>query len=998
MADFGKYQAGSELATGAFTSVYAGRKGGSSHAYAIKVLKPTPELWTPKETERQISAFLARAELQQKAWRSGRRHWAPMYAMGRQGDGAYYVTEQYPLSVETLIDRHISLNSKRLHGLTLGIVRGLQALDRATGGQAHGNLHPNNVLLRRRGGGKYGVHLTDPAIGGGMGERTADLQALGALVQALITHKPVDPNREWTLGGLESYAPLGSRANAWREFVGKLLGVGTQLAFTDLAEVAEALKALRPRSKVLTLVLIPAAILVVGAAVFTLAYPREARRVRNRLFAIVSHVTSDTTQPATTPSSNSTTSPVVIATTHTTTSTNDVDGAAAAARAEAERKERERQAMLDKQRRDDEEQKRLAAEREAARQRQESQRMADEAAQRAENERKLWLASIITPPLQSNLLKEAWINCRYRWTAPLKAADDKVKAALDQLGAALLEWEQALPDPKTVADLPAGLVSTASARRDTLFGELAETLKNTTSAGVPDTLSPTARTAAKAKFQQWVRERGAAAKLSDAAMSVLKADPAEPSRERDVLTSIDGWMNNAATDAPEREKLAELRKQIAALPEARAKRVADLLESARAHDNEADGRDALATLDKVLKLDPDNADAIKLKLKIKAYYELPTNWDDLVKVADAGNVKASREVADRYLTGRDGTPKNPAAAIKYLETVAQSGDVASMATVGQLYASGGNGVQPDYKRAMDWLTKAASAGNGPAMTALGDLYTSGKGLSAPDPATALSWYDKAAASGDAGAMLHVGRLHLNANPPEYRAALQWFQKAADKGNADAAMELAHCYANGLGVRRDVEKAKAMYEQAAKSGNAEAMFLRGKLAVEAREKGANRWIAHAAEAGHPEAMHYLGQMYNVGLNVDQSYDQALAWNTKAANAGSVGAMVDLAQMYYDGTGVRKDPAQALPWFEKAAKAGNVNAMFTLGVMYQKGQGVAADQGQAFKCFLAAAQKGNSNAMRRVAQFYETGVAGAADRNPTTAADWRRKADAAAANGQ
>ena len=117
-----------------------------------------------------------------------------------------------------------------------------------------------------------------------MGERTADLQALGALIQAVITYKPVDPNRDWSLERLETFAPLGSRANAWREFCGKLLGVGTQLAFTDLSEVAEALKILRPRSGLVTYGVIPAAVLLAGGAIFSAAFPGKVHNLRRRLF------------------------------------------------------------------------------------------------------------------------------------------------------------------------------------------------------------------------------------------------------------------------------------------------------------------------------------------------------------------------------------------------------------------------------------------------------------------------------------------------------------------------------------------------------------------------------------------------------------------------------------------------------------------------------------------------------------------------------------------
>jgi hypothetical protein len=65
----------------------------------------------------------------------------------------------------------------------------------------------------------------------------------------------------------------------------------------------------------------------------------------------------------------------------------------------------------------------------------------------------------------------------------------------------------------------------------------------------------------------------------------------------------------------------------------------------------------------------------------------------------------------------------------------------------------------------------------------------------------------------------------------------------------------------------------------------------------------------AEKGEPDAMRYVGEIYERGLGSEPNYSAAASWYQKAADAGSIPAKISLAQLYKQGQGVPLDPARA-----------------------------------------------------------------------------------------
>lgn len=156
------------------------------------------------------------------------------------------------------------------------------------------------------------------------------------------------------------------------------------------------------------------------------------------------------------------------------------------------------------------------------------------------------------------------------------------------------------------------------------------------------------------------------------------------------------------------------------------------------------------------------------------------------------------------------------------------------------------------------------------------------------------------------------------------------------------VRLGHCYFYGIGVKRDLDKAKSYYEIGAKDGNVEALNNLGEYYYEDGEyEEAVKWYNKANVQGFAKAINNIGKFFYDGYFVDEDYKEAIRWFTEAANRGCVDAQFHLAECYDMGDGVDEDFEKALYLYEKAANQGHNGAIFRLGNIYEYGVGVDID---------------------------------------------------------
>ncbi|PZQ64094.1 MAG: hypothetical protein DI570_06610 [Phenylobacterium zucineum] len=148
----------------------------------------------------------------------------------------------------------------------------------------------------------------------------------------------------------------------------------------------------------------------------------------------------------------------------------------------------------------------------------------------------------------------------------------------------------------------------------------------------------------------------------------------------------------------------------------------------------------------------------------------------------------------------------------------------------------------------------------------------------------------------------------------------------------------------------------------------APFETVKAEVEAGAPGALGRLQSLADAGHPQALLYLAQLFDGGeAGLPRNPTQARRLTAEAAESGDVKAMHNLAVYEFRGEGGPQDLESAARWFTKAAEAGVVESQYNLGLLYQSGSGVPRDMARARRWFTRAAAGGDAEARRALAQL-------------------------------
>ena len=210
----------------------------------------------------------------------------------------------------------------------------------------------------------------------------------------------------------------------------------------------------------------------------------------------------------------------------------------------------------------------------------------------------------------------------------------------------------------------------------------------------------------------------------------------------------------------------------------------------------------------------------------------------------------------------------------------------------------GNGCVEDEALGKSYLDTAAQLGSVLAMYDLGLCYLNGFGCPI-DTTTAISWLEKAADNESIKAINTLGDVYEEQG--EFRNAVLYYEKAVAAGSLEGYCNLGYCYQEGQGVVLNSQKAYDLYMVAADHG-----YVRGYMMV------ANCYIN--------------------GIYVDESVAEALKWFTKAAEAGHPQAMYYVGAILEKGDdGVAPDPKKAKEWYKKAAAEGYAPAEAALGRM-------------------------------------------------------------------
>ena len=399
------------------------------------------------------------------------------------------------------------------------------------------------------------------------------------------------------------------------------------------------------------------------------------------------------------------------------------------------------------------------------------------------------------------------------------------------------------------------------------------------------------------------------------------------------------------------------------------------------------------------------------------YYETE-EYDEAVfrfrKAAESGNAKAQNALAICYYNGNGVTENNEKAFEWYLKA-AEQGLKEAQYMVGYSYYYG-LGTDISESEAVKWFQLSANQGYAKAQFALGCCCEDGTGIE-QNLEDAVYYYRLAAEQDLSGAQAELGRCYFygNGTVKSYPKAVYWWEKAAEYKDPDAMHMLGHCYMDGLGVIKDERKAITWFEQAAEAGQLDAQFDLGSQSLKKNdyERGI-KLLKSAAEQNHFLSQVKLGRIYEEGIGVDQSKEEAEFWFRKASNNNTLNndsltnkeylssfiisdivddanfdiifknlfidaeinvdpeLMVYLGTAYQEGiSNFEEDYIKSVYWFKRAAELGNVNGQTQLGLSYLYGHGVEMDYEEALKWLRLGAEKDDPFAQQAIGYCYEMG---------------------------
>ena len=268
---------------------------------------------------------------------------------------------------------------------------------------------------------------------------------------------------------------------------------------------------------------------------------------------------------------------------------------------------------------------------------------------------------------------------------------------------------------------------------------------------------------------------------------------------------------------------------------------------------------------------------------------------DLQKKAENGDPEAQLALAKAYDNG-GGVAQSDNLAAKWYRTSADQGNATAQNNLGLMYRTG-RGVEQSKEEAVTWYRKAAKQNHASAMFNIGTAYYNGDGV-AIDDTTAYAWFLLAKEFGSEPAVDAVERMRTDFSSRELQAfvkvgdmyskgdeiqsnktkAIDWYRKAATNDGPEVKVKLALLLLQPTDpksydeVRNLCEQAAAM--QSAPGAYCVSLLYEKGWGVPMDSKLALKWLAQAADLGHPVAMMRLGQIYWNGAGVKQ--DKILAY--------------------------------------------------------------------------------------------------------------------------
>ncbi|KAF7724461.1 hypothetical protein EC973_000970 [Apophysomyces ossiformis] len=268
----------------------------------------------------------------------------------------------------------------------------------------------------------------------------------------------------------------------------------------------------------------------------------------------------------------------------------------------------------------------------------------------------------------------------------------------------------------------------------------------------------------------------------------------------------------------------------------------------------------------------------------------------------------------------------------------------------------------------------------------------------------------------------IGALGLRADPER---AFLWYLQASKQNHPEATYRTAVCYELGIGTRVDQARARTFYRKAAHLSHNLSMYklgiilIRGTCGQKRNLREGLSWLQRAAadavhsrnpqalyalgmihlsndqglqtsliadpqygiellhqgaQLGHPPCQVKLGELYEIGADVDLDDPVSISWYIAACQAKNAEAALGLSGWYLSGSPdhLEQSDTNAYAWARKAAKFATsrlsiARAYYFLGIFVEHGIGTKASVTEAMRCYQKAAAYGHAGAHKQLKEL-------------------------------
>lgn len=189
------------------------------------------------------------------------------------------------------------------------------------------------------------------------------------------------------------------------------------------------------------------------------------------------------------------------------------------------------------------------------------------------------------------------------------------------------------------------------------------------------------------------------------------------------------------------------------------------------------------------------------------------NQEEFIRLVEENNPAALYAMGMFFINGEKSNE-----AISLIEKSAELNYAPAQYFLGSMYLFGDK-VQQNYQKAKKLIEQAANQNHAEAQFWLGMIYYGGKGVR-QDYLQAKEWFENAAMQDHNDAQSMLGSMYClerDGLQQDYQKAKYWYEKAAEKDNPVALNNLGWLYEDGLGVKKDLSKAKGFYGKACDHG-------------------------------------------------------------------------------------------------------------------------------------------------------------------------------------